>query len=183
MAIHDVYHAVTEKPMEVGQIITFNHNHYNGVYHRVMACKSLLEGNKPTDEFSKDIHLKLEYWTVRTYRELALEKVRLEKYPHYPSRMSYLYTTKKQSEAEMWAESFLHHGRSVLQIVKLRTDGKIFNGDAYNVFDGTKNEAENKRNAVSYWENQPNPLGKEPLIETLIDGNIEVIEIIKEYSK
>lgn len=175
-----VYHAVTDKPMATGQIITFDPNHYNGVYHRVMTCKRLLDGNDPTTEMEKFIHSNLSYWTVRTYRELALEKVRVERYPDYPSRMACLYTTKNLTDAEMWANSFLHSGREVFQIVKLRIDGKIFDGDAYNVFDGTTNEEENESNAEQYWSNQPNSLGKEPLIETLVDGNIKVVEIVKE---
>lgn len=176
-----VYHVVTEKPMRQGQIIIFDNNYYNGVYNRVMACKKILDGDKPIDNFSKLINSNLEYWTVRTLRELALEKVRKKKYPKYPSRMSCLYTSKSLSDAEMWANSFINSGRKVYQIVKLRTDGKVFDGDAYNVFDGTDNSEENERNADYYWSNKPNILGKERLVETLIDGNIEVVEIVKEF--
>ncbi|MBW8352098.1 DUF2441 domain-containing protein [Bacillus sp. IITD106] len=178
-----LYHVVTEKPMVLGQIIIFDNDHYNGVYDRVMACKNILDGNKPIDDLSKFINLNLEYWTVRTYRELALEKVRKEKYPNYPSRMSCLYTSKTLSDAEMWANSFIKSGRKTYQIVKLRTNGKMFDGDAYNVFDGTDNAEENERNADDYWSNKPNKRGKKKLVETLIDGNIEVIEIVKELSK
>lgn len=145
-----------------------------------MACKSILDGNNPIDELSNFIRSHLEYWKVRTYRELALEKVRKEKYPNYPSRMACLYTSKTLSDAEMWANSFINSGRTVYQIVKLRTDGNLFDGGAYNVFDGTDDAAENEKNADDYWSNQLNKIGKEPLIETLIDGNIEVIEIVKE---
>lgn len=178
-----VYHTVTEKPMELGQIIVFNNNHHNGVYNRVLACKNILDGNEPTDSFSNFINSNLEYWTVRTYRELALEKVREEKYPKYPSRMSCLYTSKTLSDAEMWADSFMNSGRKVYQIVKLRTDGNVFDGDAYNVFDGTDNAEENEKNADYYWSNKPNKLGREPLVETLINGNIEVVEIVKEFEE
>jgi len=170
-----VYHVVTEKTMKLGQIIIFDNNNYNGVYNRVMDCKNVLDGDKSIDNFSEFINSNLEYWTVRTYRELALEKVRKEKYSSYPSRMSCLYTSKTLSVAEMWANSFINNGRIVYQIVKLRTDGKVFDGDAYNVFDGTDDAKENERNADYYWSNKPNKFGKEQLIETLIDGNIEVV--------
>ncbi|KOP79895.1 DUF2441 domain-containing protein [Cytobacillus solani] len=183
MAETYVYHVVTEIPMKLGQIIFFDNNHYNGVYNRVMACKDILDGKKPNDNFTKFINSNLEYWKVRAYRELALEKVRKEKYPNYPSRMSCLYTSKTLSDAEMWANSFINGGRKVYQIVKLRTDGKVFDGDAYNVFDGTDNAEENERNANCYWSNKPNKFGKEQLIETLVDGNIEVVEIVKEFPK
>lgn len=58
----------------------------------------------------------------------------------------------------------------------------MFDGDAYNVFDGTHDAEENERNADYYWSNQPNKLDKEQLVETLIDGKIEVVEIVKEFS-
>ncbi|TCJ01068.1 DUF2441 domain-containing protein [Cytobacillus praedii] len=176
-----VYHVVTEKPMKLGQIIIFDNNHYNGVYHRVMACKDILDGNMPKDNFTKFINSNLEYWKVRAYRELALEKVRKEKYPNYPSRMSCLYTSKTLLDAEMWANSFINSGRNVYQIVRLRADGRVFDGDAYNVFDGTDNAEENERNAIRYWSNKPNKSVKEQLIETLVAGNIEVVEIVKEF--
>lgn len=178
-----VYHVVTEKSMKLGQIIIFDTQHYNGVYHRIMACKKVLDGNEPTDDFSRLIHSNLAYWTVRTYRELALEKVRQDNYSNYPSRMSCLYTSRTLSDAEMWANSFINSGRNVYQIVKIRTDGNVFEGDAYNVFDGTDNDEENERNAHTYWRNQPNKIGKEPLVETLIDGHIEVVEIVKVFTQ
>jgi hypothetical protein len=177
-----VYHVVTEKPMRLGQIILFDDNHHNGVYNRVMACKKLLDGSKPTDDLSRFINSNLEYWAVRTYRELALEKVRKEKYSNFPSRMSCLYTSRTLSDAEMWANSFVNSGRNVCQIVKLQVDGCVFDGDAYNVFDGTIDAVENERNANLYWSNSPNKRGKERLVETLVNGNIELIEIVKEWT-
>lgn len=116
-----MYHVVTEKPMQPGQIIIFDENRYNGIYNRVTACKKILDGDHSMDELSNFINSNLEYWTVRTYRELALEKVRKEKYTNYPSRMSCLYTSKTLSGAEMWAASFMNSNRKVYQIVKLRT--------------------------------------------------------------
>ncbi len=177
-----LYHVVTEKSMQPGQVIIFDENHYNGIYNRVMTCKKILDGDHPVDELSKFINSNLDYWTVRTYRELALEKVRKEKYTNYPSRMSCLYTSKTLSDAEMWAASFINSNRKVYQIVKLRTDGRRFNGDAYNIFDGTGDEEVNNKNADYYWANKLNRFGKEPLVETLIDGRIEVVEIIKDFS-
>jgi len=174
-----VYHVVTEKHMELGQMIIYDDQYHNGVYNRVMACKKMLDGDTPTDDFSKFIYSNLGYWAVRTWRELALEKVRREKYASFPSRMSCLYTSRTLSDAEMWANSFLTSGRKVYQIVKLRANGSVFDGDAYNVFDGTKDAGENEKNADYYWSNRPNKLGKERLVETLLNGKIEVVEIVK----
>lgn len=176
-----MYHAVTEKPMDLGQMIIMNDNHWNGVYHRVMACKKLLDGHPAKDELSLSINANLEYWAIRTYRELAMEKVRVEKYPDFPSRMSCLYTSRTLSAAEMWASSFRSSGRRVYQIVELRTDGSVFDGDAFNVFEGGDDADENERNADHYWSSNPNKLGKAPLVETLVNGNIEVVKIVKEW--
>jgi len=181
MGVSFVYHVVTEKPMNLGQMIIFNDNHPNGVYHRVMACQKLLDGHPATDELSLFITGNLEYWAIRTYRELAMEKVRRDKYPHFPSRMSCLYTSRTLSDAEMWASSFRSSGRRVYQIVKLRADGSVFDGDAFNVFEGGDDAYKNERNAEHYWSSNPNKLGKAPLVETLINGNIEVVEIVREW--
>ncbi|GGP14475.1 DUF2441 domain-containing protein [Oceanobacillus neutriphilus] len=178
-----LYHVVTEKPMQAGQIIIFDETRYNGIYNRVMTCKKILDGDNPVDELSEFINSNIEYWTVRTHRELALEQVRKEKYTNYPSRMSCLYTSKTLPGAEMWAASFINSNRKVYQIVKLQTDDRTFDGDAYNIFDGTGDVEEINRNEDYYWANKPNKLGKEPLIETLIDGRIEVVEIIKTLLK
>lgn len=143
--------------------------------------KKLLDGQPPTDELSHFIGANLEYWAIRTYRELALEKVRMENYSSYPSRMSCLYTSRTLSDADMWAQSFKNSGRKVYQIVELRADGSVFDGDAYNVFDGSHDACENEENANYYWSNQPNKLGKEPLVETLVNGDVEVVKIVKEW--
>ncbi|MCT1904043.1 hypothetical protein [Oceanobacillus sojae] len=119
----NLYHVVTEKSTQPGQVIIFDENHYNGIYNRIMACKKILDGDHPVDKLSKFINSHLDYWTVRT-----------------------------------------------------------FNGDAYNIFDGTDDEEVNNKNADYYWTNKPNRFGKEPLVETLIDGRIEVVEIIKDFS-
>ena len=39
-------------------------------------------------------------------RELAMEKVRREKYPQYPSRMAALYVSRTYREAEQWGDYF-----------------------------------------------------------------------------
>lgn len=51
---------------------------------------------------------------------LALEKVRVYKYPNYPSRMACLYVSKTLKEAEKWFDYFISLGRPTFQIVKLK---------------------------------------------------------------
>ena len=43
-------------------------------------------------------------------------------------------------------------------------------------------EKEHLRRAEIYWKNEPNKDGNEPIVEVLVDGKIEVIEIMKEVN-
>ena len=42
---------------------------------------------------------------------------------------------------------------------------------------------DNLNNSYNYWDNLPNKEGKEPIYETIIDGDIEVVEIIKTFKE
>lgn len=71
-------------------------------------------------------------------------------------------------------------GRAAYAIVKLKVNGSVFEGDANNCFDATLDENENLRLARRYWENQSNITNETPIKEILIDGDIEVVEIVKQ---
>ena len=115
-------------------------------------------------------------------RELALEKVRKEKYPQYPSRMAALYVSRTFQEAEQWADYFSGLGRPTYGVAKIRVSGNTFEGDACKCFDGSVYEAENLRQAEIYWRNEPNEDGSPSIVEILADGDIEVVEIMKEIN-
>lgn len=70
--------------MSVQQII-FDENHHSGVYHRVREKLDIVKEiyNNPEKYAEED----LEHHTAVALRELAMEEVRKEKYPQYPSRM------------------------------------------------------------------------------------------------
>ncbi len=110
---------------------------------------------------------------------MIVEMVRLQEFPNYPSRMSCLYATKDYEDVLKWKELFDSYNRKVLQIVKLRVIGNSFEGDGDLL---PKNDAapfSRKINqAREYW------LGnvKSEFPETLIDGKIEVIEIIDDFT-
>ena len=175
-----VYHTVTERPMFLGQTIIFDDEHHNGVYNRVMTCKRILDGEKVDGDLAEFIKSGLDYWKGVALRELALEKVRKENYPAYPSRMACLYTSRDFEEAKKWADYFQKAGREVFSIVKLRVDdNNIFDGDACNCFSGTEIESENIEKARRYWTMEvPN---ENPIIETLVSGKIFVEELIINY--
>ena len=167
------YHVVTEKPMRIGQHIVFDENNHNGVYKRVNDKLDIVNDIYTNPEKYKDV--KFEHHTSVALRELALEKVRIKKYPNYPSRMACLYVSKTLEEAEKWYDYFISLGRPTFQIVKLKINGNVFFGDAEKCFDGKLNESENLALAEKYWKNE-NELS---IMEMLVDGDIEVIEIIK----
>lgn len=176
-----VYHVVTEKPMYPGQRIVFDHTHHNGVYSRVMMFKKIFEGEEVDGDLADFIKLDLEKWSKVAFRELALEKIRIEEFPQYPSRMACLYTSQTLDEAREWAQFFKQIGREVYSIVKLSVNGRAFLGDACNCFDGVIDELENISKARVYWENKIK--NERAVIETLVDGDIVVEEIIEEYRK
>ncbi len=174
------YHVVTEKPMKLGQEIIFDENNHSGVYDRVYALK-----DKVNDIYSNPNKYKnneLDHHTMVALRELALEEIRKDKYPMYPSRLACLYVTSTLSAAENWYKYFTSLRRKVYQIVKLSVDGNIFTGDACNCFDGTIDKNYNLEQANIYWKGMDNTKGMNPVHETIVDGKIKVIEIIKEVN-
>lgn len=174
-----VYHVVTENPMKLGQKIIFDEHHHNGVYSRVMTFKKISEGEDIQGNLADFIKSDLNRWAPVAYRELALEKVRREEYPHYPSRLSCLYTSRTLEEAKKWAQFFKDIGRDVYSIVKLKVHGKLFDSDACNCFDGTKIEEDNLEKARHYWKMDVE--NEKPVIETLVDGEITVDEIVEDF--
>lgn len=177
--VFSAYHVVTEKPMHLGQRITFDEEHHSGVYQRVMEKLPLTEDIYKNPE--KYENAELEYPVIVALRELALEEVRQKSYPDYPSRMSCLYVSETLQEAVQWADYFLSLGRPTFQIVKVRITGKRFMGDAAKCFHATVSKEENLRLARRYWENVENPGDETPINEFLVSGDIEVLEILREF--
>lgn len=176
-----VYHVVTDKPMYLGQHIVFNEENHNGVYNRVMD--KLDEVKKIYNNPDKYDIATLEHHTKVALRELTLEKIRKETYSSYPSRMSCLYVSESLEEAIKWAELFVSLNRPTYSIVKLKVTGNIFVGDANNCFDATTDDSKNLLLAHNYWLNMPNLKNCPPIKEYLVDGDIEVVEIMRIINK
>ena len=172
------YHVVTERPMELGQVIVFDKNNRSGVYNRVYELKDVV--NEIYLNPSKYDEAKLDHHTKVALRELALEEVRRNDYPNYPSRLESLYVSKTIEEAQNWYNYFISLGRPTFQIVKVKVNGNSFTGDACNCFEGTVNKDDNIKLSKIYWSGKDNLLGQKPVYETIVSGKIEVIEIIKE---
>ena len=174
------YHVVTEKPMYIGQQIIFDDNHHNGVFQRVYDKINIV--NDIYANPSKYNAETLEQHTSVALRELALEEVRQKKYPQYPSRMSCLYVSRTFEEANNWGNYFAEIGRPTYHIVKLHIDGNCFIGDASKCFAGQLTKEANIKSAELYWQNKQDPASQPSICEMLVNGKIEVIEIVKEIN-
>lgn len=188
-----VYHVVTRKEMLPGQIIYFDKNQYNNLYH--FFFEGELFNSKGEDFFQilrnhsvkaglsldyEDTSIAIKYAdkTIRAIRELIVEMVRLQEYPDYPSRLSCLYAAKTYEDALKWKDLFTSYKRKVLQIVKLQVYGDSFEGDG-NLLpkeDGSP-FAKKFNQAREYWNGNIH----NELPELLINGKIEVVEIIDEF--
>lgn len=188
-----VYHIVTRKKMDLGQIICFDSDQKNTLYRFFFEKEQLnskgedfmqiLHGQYTNDGLkmdkeNADVAIRYADQTIRAIREALVEMVRLQEYPEYPSRLSCLYAAKSYEDALKWKELFVDHHRKVLQIVKLRVQGSIFEGDG-NLLpkeDGIPFSRKIEQ-AREYWKG--NILNELP--ELLISGTIEVAEIIDEF--
>ncbi|WJE55877.1 DUF2441 domain-containing protein (plasmid) [Bacillus cereus] len=189
-----VYHIVTRKKMSLGQIINFDKNQNNTLYRFFFEREQL---NSKGEDFiqilqdhytseglnlnkeNTEVAIKYVDQTIRAIREVIVEMVRLQEYPEYPSRLSCLYAAKSYGDALKWKELFDFYNRNVLQIVKLRVIGNFFEGDG-NLLpkeDGAP-FSQKIEQAKEYWKgNVTNELP-----ELLINGKIEVVEIINDFS-
>ncbi|MFD0772152.1 DUF2441 domain-containing protein [Bacillus sp. CGMCC 1.60114] len=188
------YHIVTRKKMSLGQIINFDKSQNNTLYRFFFEREQLnskgedfiqiFQGHYTNEGLNlnkEDSEVAIKYidQTIRAIREVIVEMVRLQEYPEYPSRLSCLYAAKSYEDALKWKELFDSYNRKVLQIVKLRVIGNSFEGDG-NLLpkeDGSP-FSQKIEQAREYWMGNV----KTELPELLINGKIEVIEIINDFS-
>ncbi|KQL36109.1 DUF2441 domain-containing protein [Psychrobacillus sp. FJAT-21963] len=189
-----VYHIVTRNKMSLGQIISFDKSQRNTLYSFFFEREQLNSKGEDffrilQEHYSKeglylnkenaDVAIKYADQTIRAIREVIVEMVRLQEYPEYPSRMSCLYATKNYEDVLKWKELFDSYNRKVLQIVKLRVIGNSFEGDG-NLLpkeDGVP-FSQKIEQAREYWQGNV----KNELPELIIDGKIEVVEVIEDFT-
>ncbi len=189
-----VYHIVTRKKMSLGQIINFDKDQKNTLYNFFFEKEQL---NSKGEDFiqifyqnysdtgldlnaeNTEVAMRYVSQTIRAIREVILEMVRLQEYPEYPSRLSCLYAAKSYEDALKWKEIFDSFNREVLQIVKLRVNGRSFEGDG-NLLpkeDGIP-FSQKIDQAREYWHGNVTS----DIPELLVNGTIEVVEIIDDFS-
>ncbi|MDJ1475398.1 DUF2441 domain-containing protein [Bacillus sp. LS15-K4] len=188
------YHIVTRKKMKTGQIIHFNKNQTNTLFHFFFEREHLNSYGEDAMQILKEhysneeLHIKnnnakvvMNYMdqTIRAVRETIVEMVRLQEFPEYPSRLSCLYAAKSYEDTLKWKALFDSYNREVLQIVKLQVIGHCFEGDG-NLLpkeDGIP-FSQKIEQAREYWKGNVS----NELPELLINGKIEVVEIIDDFS-
>lgn len=189
-----VYHVVTRKKMNLGQVIFFDKNQNNTLYRFFFEKEHLnskgedfiqiLQNHYTSDGLNMnkenaEVAIKYVDQTIRAIREVIVEMVRLQEYPVYPSRLSCLYAAKSYEDALRWKELFDSYNRDVLQIVKLRVIGNSFLGDSSLL---PKEDAvpfsRKMEQAREYWEGKVHL----DLPELLVNGHIEVTEIIDDFT-
>ena len=190
-----VFHVVTKNKMTLGQIINFDKNQYNTLYRfffekEHMNSKDedfiqILNGLNKKESLNlnrENTEVVINYMdqTIRAIREVIVEMVRLRDYSDFPSRLSCLYAAKTYEDALKWKELFDSYNRDVLQIVKLRVIGNSFEGDA-NLLPKEDGSSFSKKieQARQYWQGNVS----NELPELLINGQIEVVEILDDYTK
>ena len=131
------YHANSGKKLNVGDVISFNSSTHNKMYDEVYNSEYTLNGldanemlcnkKKSGDNNLTDDEFKVILNTVNNYafitRELALEEIRKEKYPNYPSRLNCLYVTYN------WSIILKRNQKECNQILTLELNGDLFASD------------------------------------------------------
>ena len=183
MSNNRYYHVVTERPMDLHQIIMFDETNLNGVATRVSKVEILKKNitYEKLDDMDQIILKDIKRWSDISDRELALEKVRKIHYKDYPSRMASLYVSTSLDDAYNWAKYFIKIGRKTFQIVELECNGNSFTGDAHNCWYGCLSEEDSLEKAYHYWDKQVNIKNEKPIFETIIDGKIKVVRVIKTF--
>lgn len=189
-----VYHIVTRNKMKVGQIMNFDKEQKNTLYRFFFETEKrnskgedftqILSGHYTNNGINlnkenADVVIQYVGQTIRAIREVIVEMVRLQEFPEYPSRLSCLYAAKSYEDALKWKELFDSYNRKVLQIVRLRVIGDYFEADG-NLLpkeDGIP-FSQKIEQAREYWKGNV----KNGLPELLINGKIEVLEIIDDFS-
>ena len=180
------YHAYSGEKVNVGDVLVFNSGTRNKMYDEVYNneykigeedANELLINKKRNQERSFLIdEFELLLNTVNNdafvLRELALEEVRKDKYPFYPSRLSCLYITKTKEEVTNWIKILKRNKKKCKQVLTLELTGEIFS------FDGNLMKRQNVfyqkhlQNAELYW-NSINSNNS----EILFYGEAKVIKI------
>lgn len=180
------YHANSGDEVKVGDTLVFNIETHNRMYDEVYNNEFNLDGIDANEllikkKRNKDRYLSIEEFEVIlntinndafVMRELALEEVRKNKYPNYPSRLNCLYVTKEKEDAINWSNVLKRNKKICKQILTLELNGELFIKDGNLMKRQILSYQNHLNNAEKYWNNE-NPT----IPEYLFYGEATVIDI------
>ena len=180
------YHANSGKEYKVGDTLVFNARTHNKMYDEVynneykldnIDANELLINKKRNNDTNLSIdEFLLVFKTINNdafvLRELALEEVRKNKYPNYPSRLNCLYVTKDKEDAINWSNILKRNKKVCKQILTLELTGELFTFDGSLMKRLNTSYQKQLEMAEEYWNSIPssNP-------EYLFYGEAKVIDV------
>jgi hypothetical protein len=190
-----VFHLVTNQKFDMGQELSFDSNSKNTLFDFFLGNEvrnqsgqdifQIVSENSKSGimSFSSEESVILKKYlslTSKSLRELVLELVRTQEFPHLPSRLSCLYAAKTYEDALKWKNIFDSYQRNVLQIVRLDVQGSVFEADG-NLLpkDDGVSIIKKMEQARKYWNGNQN----NDLPELLVNGKIIVSEIIEDHQQ
>ena len=182
-----LYHITRYKKLSVGDELDFG-NEYNyfaqSIFEKSFEVGEIdinqLALTKSFNEFLPEEEKETKnyiYESCLMLRELILEDVRNKEFKKYPSRLKCLYCSIDYETAKNWVGAIkrMKPNEPPLQIVKLKVNGRIFQGDGNLMLRNTYSLNSKIEMAKKYWSGTSNELP-----EILFEGKAKVIEIMEE---
>lgn len=186
------YQVAVNQNYKVGQLLEFNKETNNGQYYKTYTANSKFKDGRAADCLFKLINKKLRFLKKDdciklahilddydvAMRDLAIEQVRKELYPEYPSRLHCMYLSNDKQTAIDNLNNFVKRdGKGCFQIVAVKCIGNIFKVEK-NVERAGCSFEEYLAKAKEFWQQKniknPNAI--------LFEGVAEIVEIIKEVN-
>lgn len=188
-----LYQVATDRNYKVGDKIVFDKSTITGQYEKTMnliakddkgrICDKLYEiANSRFKRLSKkkilEVAILMDAYDV-AIRDLAMENVRQQFFPDYPSRMHAMYLSENKAQTLRYMEEKATIKGKTYQAVAVKLNGVIFragikdcmirrSGQSYSFYE---------EKAKAYWS-QKCPKGQ--AVEVLFEGEAEIVEILKE---
>lgn len=185
------YQVATNKSYKVGQILEFNKNTNNGQYLKTFRANSQFKDGRAADFLFRFGRKKLRFLKredcfklahiIDDYdvalRDLAIEQVRMAKYPDYPSRLHCMYLSPDKQTAIDNLNNFIKRdGKGCFQVIAVKCSGNIFKVEK-NIERAGASFEEYLAEAEKFWEQKIKTANA-----ILFEGIAEIVEIIKEIN-
>ena len=193
-----LYQVATDRNYKVGDKLVFDKNIPNGQFKSVFQTSFKVDSKRPSDilysiaghRFKKlktnqlyELAHILEYYDVFV-KELALEEVRANKFPDLPSRLHCMYLSISKDIALQNIESMSKNTEkngSQFQAIAVKLNGTIFKAGKFYMTRESESYEYYKEKAYGYWSQKD--LRDDAVKEILFEGEVEVVEILKEIYK